>query len=164
VIRYFAYGSNLVVERMRERGADFAAARPATLRDHRLTFDKRSRDGSGRANVARSAGGRVYGVLYDLSRDALEHLKQFECGYDLVEVVVEAARSDGRPEAVPARMFVARTDRRTDAPPSRSYVELILKGLEDHGLPDAARDEVRRAAKVKPAPIAPATRSTDPRT
>jgi gamma-glutamylcyclotransferase len=145
VIRYFAYGSNLVMARMRERGAAFDAARPATLRDHRLTFDKRARDGSGRANVARAAGGRVYGVLYELSDAAMEALKPFQSGYDLVDVIVEAARPDGRREAVPARTFVARPERRTDLPPSPSYVALILQGLEDHGLPEAARDEVRRA-------------------
>jgi hypothetical protein len=146
VVRYFAYGSNLLVQRMRERGAPFHSARPAVLRDHRLTFGKRARDGSGRANAVRSAGGRVHGVLYELEREALESLTQFQGGYDLVEVLVETVRLDGRLEVLPAKIFMARSDRTTDAPPSRSYLELILQGLEDHGLPAEAREAVRAAA------------------
>jgi hypothetical protein len=150
VIRYFAYGSNLVVERMRERGAEFLAARPATLRDHALVFDKRSRDGSSRANVSRAADRRVFGVLYDLGAEALEALRQYEGGYDLVDVLVEATRHDGRIEVLPAKTFMARPDRRTDAPPAPRYVDLILQGVEDHQLPEAARREVRRAAGRDP--------------
>jgi gamma-glutamylcyclotransferase len=146
VIRYFAYGSNLMAQRMRERGADFISAQPASLRDYRLTFGKRARDGSGRANVIRSSGGRVHGVLYEIASDALESLKQFQSGYDLVDIIVESVRLDGRREAVPAKTFMARSDRATDAPPSKSYLALILQGLDDHGLPEEAREEVRRAA------------------
>ena len=148
--RYFAYGSNLVTERMRERGAAFTAAQPAVLRGHRLVFDKRGFDGSGRASLARAAGGQVHGVLYDLPREGLEALKVFETGYDLVAVQVEVD-GEGRPALVPALAFVARPDRRTTAPPARSYLSIILQGLEEHGLPKAARDEVERAASG-PAP------------
>ncbi len=149
--RYFAYGSNLVVERMRERGARFTATRPAVLRDHLLVFDKRGFDGSARANVAPSAGGQVYGVLYDLPPDGLKALEVFEGGYDLVAIEVEVTRADGVTKLVPARTFVARPDRRTAAPPSRSYVALILQGVAEHGLPASARAEVEQAAARRPA-------------
>jgi gamma-glutamylcyclotransferase len=152
VTRYFAYGSNLVIERMRERGADFTAARPAVLRDHRLVFDKRSSDGTSRANVERSVGARVYGVVYEMAADGLRALQQFESGYDLVEVLVQSARADGGVEVVPAKTFLARPDRRISADPSKSYLHMILEGARQHGLPDAAREEILRAAKRKPDP------------
>ncbi|HET9551379.1 MAG TPA: gamma-glutamylcyclotransferase family protein [Anaeromyxobacteraceae bacterium] len=148
--RYFAYGSNLVTERMHERGAAFAAARPAVLRDHQLRFDKAGRDGTARANVGRAVGGQVFGVVYDLRREGLEALKLYEVGYDLAEVLVECPRPDGGVEVVTARTFVARPDRRTEAPPSRGYVELILEGMRQHQLPDAARADVERAAGLGP--------------
>jgi gamma-glutamylcyclotransferase (GGCT)/AIG2-like uncharacterized protein YtfP len=146
VTRYFAYGSNMVVERMQERGAPFTAARPAVLRGHRLVFDKRGFDGSARANVAPAPGGLVHGVLYDLEAGALEALQGFESGYDLQSVEVEVEGPDG-PVRATAKTFVARPDRRTSAPPARTYLALIIQGLEEHGLPAAARAEVERAAQ-----------------
>ncbi len=143
--RYFAYGSNLVIERMEERGAGFTAASPAVLRDHRLVFDKRGFDGSARANVVPSKGSRVHGVLYELADGALEVLRGFESGYDLVEVQVELLGDDA-PGHRTAWVFVARPDRRTTKPPTRSYVGLIIQGLEEHRLPAEARAEVERAA------------------
>lgn len=143
--RYFAYGSNLVVERMRERGAPFRAARPALLRGHRLVFDKRGFDGSGRANVAPAPDGWVHGVLYELEDGGLDALKGFESGYDLIDVEVELQGSE-EAARVPAKAFVARPDRRTNAPPTRSYVAIILQGLEEHGLPEEARLQVEQAA------------------
>jgi len=149
VVRYFAYGSNLMAERMRERGAEFFSARPAVLRDHRLAFDKAGRDGTGRANVTRALGGQVHGVLYELAPDGLDTLRIFESGYDLVDVLVECTRLDGGVEVLSARTFVARASRRTEAPPSRSYVSTILEGMRQHGLPEPARDEVLKAADRK---------------
>jgi hypothetical protein len=146
VTRYFAYGSNMVVERMRERGAPFTSARPAVLRGHGLVFDKRGFDGSARANVVPAPGGLVHGVLYDLEEGSLEALMGFESGYDLQVVEVEVPGPDG-PVRATARTFVARPDRRTSAPPTRAYVALILQGLADHGLPAAARAEVERAVQ-----------------
>lgn len=142
--RYFAYGSNMVAERMRERGAPFLAARPAVLRGHRLVFDKRGFDGSARANVAPAPGAQVHGVVYDLEEGGLEALRGFESGYDLVEVQVELLDGGGH---LAARMFVARPDRRTNAPPTRSYLNLILQGRSEHGLPEEARAEVEAATR-----------------
>jgi gamma-glutamyl AIG2-like cyclotransferase len=146
VTRYFAYGSNLVIERMRERGAPFRAARPAVLRGYRLVFDKRGFDGSARANVAPAPAGLVHGVVYELEDGGLDALAGFECGYDLVPVEVELQDAEGAAR-VPARVFVARPDRRTSAPPTRSYVALILQGVEQHGLPPEARAQVEQAAR-----------------
>lgn len=149
--RYFAYGSNLVVERMQERGAPFTAARPAVLRGHRLVFDKRGSDGSARANVTPWADGRVYGVVYDLPPGGLETLQVFEGGYDLVAVQLEVTTADGGAKPLAAMTFVARPDRRTAAPPARSYVALVLQGVAEHGLPASARAEVEQAAARGPA-------------
>lgn len=148
--RYFAYGSNLLTARMRERGAAFARARPAILRGHRLVFDKRGFDGSARANVAPDAGGVVHGVVYDLPGEGLEALRGFEGGYDLAEVQVEVSTEEGGVELLGAAVFVARPDRRTGAAPTRAYVSLILEGLAEHGLPPPAREAVERAAGRPP--------------
>jgi len=144
---YFSYGSNLSLARMRERGLPAAGARPAVLRDHRLVFDKPGRDGAARANVRLAPGGRVHGVVYAISRDDLDRLRQFEGGYDLEEALVEAGRPDGGVDILAVRLFVARGDGRGLAPPSRLYVETILEGIRDHRLPPEAATEVRRAVR-----------------
>lgn len=152
MVRYFAYGSNLMADRMRERGAEFVSARPAILRDHRLTFDKAARDGSGRANVVRALGGRVHGVLYEVPRRGMEALRLFEAGYDLVAVLVECTRVDGGVEVLSARTFMASAGRRADQPPTHGYVATILEGMRQHALPEPARDDLERALGKKRPP------------
>jgi len=149
MVRYFAYGSNLLGERMRERGAEYFSARPAVLRDYRLTFDKPARDGTARANVRRAIGARVHGVLYELARGGLEALQLFQAGYELADVLVECTRVDGGVEVLTARTFMARAERPAAAPPAPSYVSTILEGVRQHGLPEPARDDVLRAAHKK---------------
>lgn len=66
---YFAYGSNMNVDRMRERDVAFVSALPGSLFHHRLAFNKSSTEISGisYANIVREIGGVVEGVLYQLS-------------------------------------------------------------------------------------------------
>ena len=66
---YFAYGSNMNPERVRERGIGFDQVLPGTLPNMRLTFDKRSRHqaGAGHANIRFAPGEFVAGVLYRLT-------------------------------------------------------------------------------------------------
>lgn len=65
---YFAYGSNMNPERVRERGIAFDEVVAGILPDMRLTFDKRSRhqEGAGHANIRFARGEFVAGVLYRL--------------------------------------------------------------------------------------------------
>ena len=57
-VRYFAYGSNLVMARLRARVPVFGLIGPARLPAMRLTFDKRGSDGSGKANLVEDAAFR----------------------------------------------------------------------------------------------------------
>jgi hypothetical protein len=65
-VRYFAYGSNLDLARIRSRVPAVGLIGPALLQHMRLTFDKRGRDGSGKANLAEDTASHVWGVLYAL--------------------------------------------------------------------------------------------------
>ena len=66
---YFAYGSNMNFDRMRERNVAFALAQSGSLLHHRLAFNKSSTEISGisYANIVREVDGVVEGVLYQLS-------------------------------------------------------------------------------------------------
>jgi cation transport regulator ChaC len=81
---YFAYGSNMNPERMRERGAYFKNYMRGILKNYRLKFNKRcyTFKGFGCANVEPAEGEVVEGVLYELEkpREAIEMLDLYE-GY-----------------------------------------------------------------------------------
>ncbi|MEM7079448.1 MAG: gamma-glutamylcyclotransferase family protein, partial [Pseudomonadota bacterium] len=66
--RYFAYGSNMNPERVRERGLSFERVYGAVLPGYRLCFDKAAKHhaGIGHANIVFAPGDEVYGVVYEL--------------------------------------------------------------------------------------------------
>lgn len=134
---YFAYGSNMqrgtfVVR----RGMRPLEARRAYLDHHRLCFDLPIGPGErGVANLADVAGARTWGVIYRLSAAACDFLDRTE-GVDRglyrrmsIDVVVD----DGT--RIPAFAYVGegRDPRRK---PSARYLNLLLAGARELGLPD----------------------------
>ena len=126
---YFAYGSNMASRRMRERVPGARAAGRARLDGWRLVADKPGRDGSAKANVARTPGACVWGVLWELGEDDLAALDRFEAGYERIAVTVDPGEG-----AVPATTYASR---RRDAAPGLApeYKAWILEGAREHGLP-----------------------------
>lgn len=133
---YFAYGSNLHPERLRERVPSSRALAVAELDGHLLRFHKRGRDGSGKCSILPSGRprDRVFGVVYRMAAAELTDLDRAEglgVGYLRVELTV---RTDGTPRPV----FSYRAqDEHTDAAlaPFTWYRELVLTGARHHGLP-----------------------------
>lgn len=68
MLHYFAYGSNLHPLRLTERTPSARLLGITTLSHHRLTFHKRSHDGSGKCSLVKTdvAEDVVYGALYEL--------------------------------------------------------------------------------------------------
>lgn len=133
---YFGYGSNLSSERMRgpDRcpGARFAGI--AVLRGYRLAFDKPAlkRWGGNAANIRPEAGAETWGALWEVEdgSDDLRRLDAGERGYARVAVEVEC---EGEP--VPAQAYLAPPGR--EEPPPAAYLEVLLRGAREHGLPAA---------------------------
>jgi gamma-glutamylcyclotransferase len=141
--RYFAYGSNLsprIIE------AWCPAARylgPARLDGFRLAFLRRSqRWRAGAADVVPAAGHAVWGALYAVSPADLEALDRKEfvahSGYRRREVEVEL---DGR--RVGAATYEVVDKARDELTPRREYLELMLAGARERGLPDEWIAELR---------------------
>ena len=89
----FAYGSNMLHTRLAaaERAPSARRVAVAELTQHRLRFDKRGADGSGKCNIEPAATGqRVYGVVYAMERAELASLDRAEGGYERVELEVRA--------------------------------------------------------------------------
>lgn len=68
---YFAYGSNMNVQRMQARGLSYTEVLAGSLPGFRLVFNKRAADAPQRsyANIAYEPGAVVEGVLYRLADD-----------------------------------------------------------------------------------------------
>lgn len=65
--RYFAYGSNLLAERLRVRCPSATVVGRVSARGWRVGFESKSFDGSGKASlIAADEAAVVYGVLYDI--------------------------------------------------------------------------------------------------
>lgn len=133
---YFAYGSNLLSSRMRERVPSAEPRGPARLADHRLTTDKRGRDGTGKANLRPGPGEWVWGVVWSLDPGDWERLDAIETGYRRVAVDVVGSGD----ECVRAETYIS--DRLTDDPVlDPAYKRCLVDGARAHGLPG---DWVRR--------------------
>jgi gamma-glutamylcyclotransferase (GGCT)/AIG2-like uncharacterized protein YtfP len=127
---YFAYGSNMNLQRVRQRGLAVVHVEAASLPRHRLVFDKHSprHQGAGHANIAYDPEGTVEGVLYWLAgAEEIVKMDRFEVapvnyGRDVVQVNTSAGlRACWTYFANPAV-------RRSGLRPPRAYLEHLLAG------------------------------------
>ena len=131
VALYFAYGSNLASARMRERAPSARALGPALLPGYAWRCNKRSADGSARANLVRDAGAETWGVLYEIHPSEWAAIDRAEGGYE--RIVVDVLRDGVRGAA---QTYVS--DRTADDwIPARWYLGLVAAGAREHGLPAA---------------------------
>ena len=94
---YFAYGSNLVLERVRQRVGAVQVIGVAQLRGFRLRLDKRGADGSGKANLHADAAHGVWGALYQLDAAAWPRLDASEPATSAWQCRSSAAARSTRP-------------------------------------------------------------------
>lgn len=132
---YFAYGSNLGVRRLRGRCPNAGRGRPAKLSGWRIVFNKVSMDGSSKANIEPSQSGAVWGAVFEIRGDEKEGLRGAEGHprhYEEHSFIVSCG--DEELEAV---AYVACPDRvaASPVPPYGWYLEHVLRGAEETGLP-----------------------------
>jgi hypothetical protein len=128
--RYFAYGSNMNPERVRERGLRVMRAEAARLPGFCLVFDKASpaHPGVGHANVVRDRAAVVEGVLYWLA-DERQILKMDP--FERAPVNYSRERVEVLTDAGPVwcwTYFANPAVRRPGLRPSREYLAHLLAG------------------------------------
>ena len=136
-MKCFAYGSNMLTERLcaRVRGATILGV--ASVGRRRLQFHKRSNDGSGKCDIPETHQPQdiVYGVLFEVPDDQLAELDRFEgaaSGYE--RTMMDFSYGD---TSIPAAVYVARSQHRdADLSPYDWYHELVLAGARQNSLPD----------------------------
>lgn len=120
------------VSRLRERIPSAKPVGPAKLDGWHFVCNKRGKDGSAKANIERSPGNTVWGVLYELDSSELGSLDRIESGY-----VRECLRVTlGQNTEVMAHVYVS-SELTDDARPCTWYKELIVEGAREHRLPQA---------------------------
>jgi gamma-glutamylcyclotransferase len=146
---YFAYGSNLSTHRMQNRTGPILASRVARLKDYRLAFNNTDTAGVERyANIVPSAGALTWGVAYWCSPQAMAALDQYECVEEecYSREWVEVETLDG--ERLQAEVYVGGERFSVEeGRPNDWYLDIILLGAKEHGLPEDYIREIESLAK-----------------
>jgi cation transport regulator ChaC len=135
---YFAYGSNMLGS---ECAHDTKNAHPrcrAFLPRYAVVFTKHSISRSGdAASLVRDDSSVTWGFVYRICRDDLDSLKKREIGYDLRQVLVFEDQAEF-PKASPinAVTFVGSEQCAQKCGPRTSYLELMIAGAHERGLPE----------------------------
>jgi cation transport regulator ChaC len=141
---YFAYGSNMNRAQMRARAGNVLEEHNAHLPNYELRFNKKVRGGTAGANVQPMQGKTVYGVLYKIEDAAFRSLDRYEGvpeHYRRIEVRVTPEGG----QAVPAQVYIA-TKVEKGLRPAGHYLQAILEGAGEHGLPVTYIEEIKAAA------------------
>lgn len=149
---YFAYGSNMHSPRLRQRVGPAEFVDTARLPGYMVVFRKHGRDGSAKCDLEPLASATAWGVVYRLAEEQLPALDAAEGeGYRRKAVVVAT-----RNGLLDAFTYQARPGWRTDDRPFDWYLELVLAGAHEHGLPEVY---VTALAETRTRPDADAERA-----
>lgn len=144
---YFAYGSNMNLKRMEEMCPGRRPLGIATLHDYLLAFRYPSTTwaGGGVCDIVRCKGSLVWGVLFEVSEADLQALDDYEDvaqgGYRRLSVAVNLegflhnAISYEVVEKLPHNLR-----------PTERYLDLVIAGAEQNGLPRGYIESVRQIA------------------
>lgn len=133
-IRYFAYGSNMLHERLRARVSTALPVAVGAVHDHRIDFAKISVDGSGKCDLVPSPGSEVWGVLYEIDAAQQPDLDAHE-GAHYVPNEIDVFLPAGSQRAM---TYLAKSEKRDPARiPYDWYLALVIAGARQNVLPEA---------------------------
>lgn len=140
-IYYFAYGSNMCEAEVAKSEGKFRTIGAARLDDHRLAFTRRSRTWqAGVADVVRSKGLSVWGVLYAIDETALRSLdvregfhgiNSTDNAYDRHTLTVCLVQKKLTIQAV---TYVVHDKEVNEVPPSVDYLDRLITGAREKNL------------------------------
>ncbi len=154
-VKYFAYGSNLRLDQMRDRGVNVKKSQRAELPEWKITFPIYSEGwGGGVADIVPDSKERVEGVVYTIEEESLRNLDHYE-GREL---------KDGREFGMYRRQYIpvsiegkwktvltyvvnlaVEEKKERYLSPSKKYLETIIIGAREHGLDS---DYIERLKKI----------------
>ncbi|XP_062385265.1 gamma-glutamylcyclotransferase a [Sardina pilchardus] len=130
---YFAFGSNLLKERLQLKNPSATFYSTGRLKDYALRFGLwgervQCRWNGGVATIEENPGAEVWGVVWKLSKDNLASLDKQEEVYSPMEVTVETDNG----------LLVCRTYQMNNFSaclPSPQYKQVLCLGAQQNGLP-----------------------------
>ena len=160
---YFAYGSNMDSATLRgRRGIACVRAVAARVAGWRVVFDKPplAPIGEAFANIVPDPEAVALGVAFDVSEDDLAHIELSEGvligNYRRVELAVEPLVACPAPPVTATSLASDRRD--ATLRPSTRYMELLITGALEHGLPAEYVEVLRAVPAREPSAIARALR------
>ncbi len=152
-VHYFAYGSNMLTERLQAR---CSTARPlgiASIAGYTLAFSKRGQDSSGKATLVATSNrfAEVYGVVFELAISQLPDLDRVEGlgnGYERPVDLSVVMHPDRSPLSV--HTYIADpTHCEQSLQPFDWYLDLVVKGAQQHGLPKHHLEPLRAITPIE---------------
>jgi gamma-glutamylcyclotransferase (GGCT)/AIG2-like uncharacterized protein YtfP len=137
---YFAYGSNMLVQRLQQRLSLAVDLGPAWLDDYAWCCNKLGQDGTAKANLVRKPDARVFGVLYNINPIDWPLLDQIEGGYQRIEVDICCAGQDHTAWTYISTLL-------TDKAAKSTYLDYIFQGAEEHRLPQEYIEKMLNSGK-----------------
>lgn len=150
---YFAYGSNLNSAQMRQRCSNHRVVGVARLPGYRIGFYGHSAKWDGAVEtIVRHAQSEVWGVLYQLDAADWEQLDNYQDAradglgtYFHYPVEVLDLQQAVKVAITYRKDMLGKTER-----PSTEYLNMIIQGAREHGLPENYVEELSRIP-TKPA-------------
>lgn len=135
---YFAYGSNLLTERIHLRNPSAVIYSVARLQDFKLDFGNPQGKTSetwhgGIATIFESPGDEVWGVVWKMNKSNLSSLDKQEGVKSGMYVPIEVTVSTQEGKEITCRSYQMTNYERV--PPSPQYKKVICMGAKENGLP-----------------------------
>jgi len=144
-VRYLAYGSNMLTERLQARCPSATPRGIARVDNYVLSFSKKSRDGSGKATLLPKTGEVAFGVIFDLNETELVKLDTAEGagqGYDRIDSFsAHDEMSEGIVQVVTYLSDAASLE--STLKPYDWYLCLVIVGARQHNLPQGYVDAIQ---------------------
>ena len=128
---YFAYGSNMNEERMKERDINFTSRQFAKLTGYVLAFNKKAKAGNYTfANIKKSEIDCVEGILYEFPDNdilKLDKAEGYPYHYNKIEIIV----FDKDENPIKAITYIAQKDKVVEGLfPTTNYINHLLAGKD----------------------------------
>lgn len=141
----FSYGSNMLFDRIRQRIDSVEVVSSCELQDFELVFNKRSVDGSSKANLIRKTGSSVHGIIHRMSPADKLILDKYEGlgrGYEMESF--EAHIGD---TLTPVEFYMVKDDQfLCDDLPYHWYLQCVLYGAMENNLLDKHIRHIRNVS------------------
>ncbi|TVR26077.1 MAG: gamma-glutamylcyclotransferase [Balneolaceae bacterium] len=148
-MNYFAYGSNMSLQRLRERLPDAEYLGSHTLINHDLRFHKIGQDGSGKCDAfyTRNPDDYILGVLYEISvsdKRTLDNKEGLGYGYSDKNVTL----FDGSGRKTEAFTYFA-TGVDPSLKPFSWYKQHVLKGAREASFPESYKEKIDAVKEIR---------------